>query len=142
MAIQEGTAVVFKNTTAAACRLRDEGGARGPNVDRVIPAGGQVKVKGWKARYLPCSYSAWAKGWVGVFKHPYYAVTDADGKFEIKNAPAGTWRLILWQERVGWVVLKNKDDVGKVIEVKDKGITDLGQILEGRKPFAEPRAAW
>ena len=71
-------------------------------------------------RLLPFSYSCsihpWMKGYVGTFAHPYFAVTDADGNFEIKNAPAGDWRLLVWQEKVGWVIFKNKDNFrGKVI---------------------------
>jgi hypothetical protein len=37
-------------------------------------------------------------GYVRVFDHPYYAVTDKDGKFEIKNAPTGDYRIVYWHE--------------------------------------------
>ena len=37
-----------------------------------------------------CNVHPWMKGQVRVFDHPYFALTDADGKFKIKNAPAGT----------------------------------------------------
>jgi hypothetical protein len=37
-------------------------------------------------------------GYVRVFDHPYYAVTDDDGNFEIKNAPAGKYRIVYWHE--------------------------------------------
>jgi hypothetical protein len=39
---------------------------------------------------------------VAVFKHPYFAVTKADGSFEIKNAPVGTFRLFVWHEAIGY----------------------------------------
>jgi hypothetical protein len=42
------------------------------------------------------------EGFVKVFDNPYYAVTDGDGKFEIKNAPAGKLRVVYWQEKVGY----------------------------------------
>ena len=35
-----------------------------------------------------------------VLDHPYFAVTDAKGYFEIKNAPAGTQKVVVWQEAV------------------------------------------
>ena len=36
-----------------------------------------------------CTIHPWMSGYVRVFDHPYYAVTDDDGNFEIKDAPAG-----------------------------------------------------
>lgn len=41
-------------------------------------------------------------GNVRIFEHPYHAVTDADGRFELKNAPAGKYRLVYWHEKVGF----------------------------------------
>lgn len=45
-----------------------------------------------------CTIHGWMTGYVRVFDHPYYAVTDADGKFEIKNAPVGNFRIVYWHE--------------------------------------------
>jgi hypothetical protein len=42
------------------------------------------------------------KAWVRVFNHPYFALTNTDGVFEIKDAPAGDWRLYVWHEAAGW----------------------------------------
>lgn len=50
-----------------------------------------------------CTIHPWMSGYVRVFDHPYYAVTDEDGKFEIKNAPAGKFRMVIWQEKVGFL---------------------------------------
>jgi hypothetical protein len=33
-------------------------------------------------------------GYVRIFEHPYYAVTDENGNFEIKNAPVGKFRIV------------------------------------------------
>jgi plastocyanin len=49
-----------------------------------------------------CMIHPWMQGWVRVFDHPYYALTDADGKFEIKNAPAGKFRIVYWHETTGY----------------------------------------
>ena len=51
----------------------------------------------WTAKYekpevmvgLRCDIHPWMSAWVGVLDHPYFAVTDAEGKFEIENLPAG-----------------------------------------------------
>jgi hypothetical protein len=45
-----------------------------------------------------CTIHGWMTGYVRIFDHPYYAVTDAEGKFEIKNAPVGKYRLVYWHE--------------------------------------------
>ncbi len=49
--------------------------------------------------YIKCDVHPWMKTWVGVFDHPYYAVTDANGIFSIENIPAGTYEVIAWQEK-------------------------------------------
>lgn len=43
-----------------------------------------------------------AVGYVRVFDHPYAALTDADGRFELRDAPVGKYRLVYWHEKVGF----------------------------------------
>jgi plastocyanin len=43
---------------------------------------------------------SWMSGWIYVFDHPYFAVTDADGSFTIKDVPPGEHVLELWHEPV------------------------------------------
>jgi hypothetical protein len=45
-----------------------------------------------------CTIHGWMTGYVRIFDHPYFAVTDAEGKFEIKNAPVGKYRIVYWHE--------------------------------------------
>ena len=40
----------------------------------------------------------WMNGWIYVFDHPYFAVTDDAGTFTIKDLPAGEHTLELWHE--------------------------------------------
>ena len=46
-----------------------------------------------------CDIHPWMRAWLRVFDHPYFAVTDKDGRFEIEKAPSGRWRLVYWHER-------------------------------------------
>jgi plastocyanin len=47
---------------------------------------------------VKCNVHPWMKGYIAVFKHPYFAVTDKDGSFEIKNLPPGTYTVQAWHE--------------------------------------------
>jgi hypothetical protein len=49
-----------------------------------------------------CTVHPWMAGWVRIFDHPYFAVTDADGHFTIPNAPQGIYRLVVWHESSGF----------------------------------------
>ena len=41
------------------------------------------------------------QSYVGVLEHPYYAVTGADGSFELAPLPAGTYVIEAWHEQYG-----------------------------------------
>ncbi len=43
----------------------------------------------------------WMKAYVYVFRHPYFAVTKADGSFTLTDVPAGTYKLVVWHEKLG-----------------------------------------
>lgn len=44
----------------------------------------------------------WMKGYVVVFDHPYHAVTDRAGRFQLDGVPAGDYRLRAWHETLGY----------------------------------------
>jgi hypothetical protein len=47
---------------------------------------------------LLCNVHPEMSGFVVVVSTPYFAVTDSDGAFEIKNVPPGTYTLKTWSE--------------------------------------------
>jgi len=105
--LREGQPLVVKNSAPIAHNVRWEGSSvKNPGGNEVIPSGGSVTISKLKADRYPvgisCSIHPWMRGTVRVFDHPYFAVTDADGAFEIRNAPAGNWRLFVWHEGSGW----------------------------------------
>jgi len=50
---------------------------------------------------MKCNVHPWMKSCVAVFAHPYFAVSGADGSFEIRNLPAGTYTVEAWHEKYG-----------------------------------------
>lgn len=48
-----------------------------------------------------CNQHPWEKAYVGVLNHPYFAVSDGLGRFEIRNVPPGVYKLVVWHEILG-----------------------------------------
>jgi hypothetical protein len=61
--------------------------------NQLIPSGGAIPFKVPKETAQPvkvvCSIHPWMTAWMLARKNGYYAISDADGKFEIANVPAG-----------------------------------------------------
>jgi len=55
---------------------------------------------------VKCNVHPWMRGYIAVFKHPYFAVTDKNGSFELKDLPAGTYTITVWQEKLGTQIQK------------------------------------
>lgn len=45
-----------------------------------------------------CDIHANMSAYVLVFRHPFFALTDADGRYNIPNVPAGTYNVLVWSE--------------------------------------------
>ena len=43
----------------------------------------------------------WMKAFIAVSDHPYHTVTDAEGVYEIRGVPAGSYTVRLWHEELG-----------------------------------------
>lgn len=50
---------------------------------------------------IKCDLHPWMTAFIVVVSNPYFAVTDANGNYTIDNVPAGTYKLQVWQERLG-----------------------------------------
>jgi hypothetical protein len=50
---------------------------------------------------IKCNQHPWMKAYVGVTRHPFFAVTGADGTFTIKGLPPGTYTLAAWTATFG-----------------------------------------
>lgn len=48
---------------------------------------------------VKCDVHAWMGCWIGVLDHPFYAATDASGKFNIAGLPDGKYTVEVWHEK-------------------------------------------
>lgn len=67
---------------------------------------------------VKCDLHPWMSGSVGVFAHPYFAVTGADGRFELPGLPPGDYEIEAWHERLGTRSLKAKLDAKAILDVE------------------------
>ena len=69
------------------------------------PPQGEAKIKTFSTPeiMLPfkCNLHPWMRAYVNVVPHPFFAVTGADGKFEIKGLPAGDYVIEAVHESFG-----------------------------------------
>jgi hypothetical protein len=135
LAIREGQNVVVKNSAPVTHNIRWIGDGienQGGNV--TIKSGDKADIKDLKAQRLPlsleCNIHGWMKGRLAVVAHPYFAITDEHGNFEIKDAPVGDRKLMIYQETQGYRLgAKGKD--GEPIAVKT-GVNSLGELEMGK----------
>ena len=85
---------------------------------------------------VTCDIHPWMKGYWLVLDSPYFAVTDDQGNFEIKNVPSKAQKVVVWQEAVnkGFVTSPSGDEVN--IKAGDTTTQtfkiDAGKILPGK----------
>ncbi|VTR99875.1 peptidase associated/transthyretin-like domain-containing protein [Tuwongella immobilis] len=82
-----------------------------------------------------CSLHRWMRGFVWAFDHPYSAVTDANGRFEIKHVPAGSeLTFSVWHEQGQLSVPKT----GQPITVPADGTLNLPLTIQMPAPLPTP----
>jgi hypothetical protein len=127
VALRQGQELLVTNTSPLAQGISWVGvkniGARS------LPPGGQFRIDDLVSERLPISIRSLIVpsmiGRIAVFAHPYFAVTDADGAFEIKDAPAGKYRLVIWNNAYNDGV---KGRYGQPITIPARDTLDLGDI--------------
>lgn len=90
----------------------------GQEITRPMPREGVVSLR--------CNAGhVWMNGEMIVAKHPYYAVTDENGNFELTGVPPGNYEIVAWHE--GWRV------------VGESAVYDLATQMRVKRPvFSDP----
>lgn len=84
-----------------------------------------------KPAEVNCDIHNWMKSYWFAAGNPYFAVTDADGNFEIKNVPAGDQKVVVWCEALGPGYLTASS--GDTIAIKGGGETSKEFTLDAAK---------
>lgn len=61
----------------------------------------KVTLKSEAAFKVKCDVHPWMGMWIAVFPHPFFAVTDKTGAYEIKGLPPGKYVVEAWHEKLG-----------------------------------------
>ena len=134
LAVQAGRPVTLKSSDAVAHNVRISF-FNNPSINQIIPGNGSMEKTFEVGESAPsavaCDIHPYMQGFMMVTDHPYVAVTDAEGNFEIKNLPEGEHKFRVWHEGPGYIEKSMKveitagetNDMGK-IKVKEKDLID------------------
>jgi len=133
--LREGQDLVFDNKEKAAPVIR----LRGTSVANQrgnfqVQGEGRETIKGLKQQKLPLVLESNPPdrmvGRLLVVSHPYYALTNADGNFEINLAPIGRHKLMIYHETIVYR-LGQKGKNGEDVELVAGG-ANLGELKMGK----------
>ena len=119
-AVQTGQKIVVKNSDPVLHNVHDTPGnpANKENNVAQTPGGSDLTISFAAPEdflKFKCDVHNWMFAYVTVVDHPYFAVTDKDGKFKISNVPPGKYTIEAAHRKAG--------KVSKEIEVKDGNAT-------------------
>ena len=85
---------------------------------------------------LGCNIHDWMIGYLYVTDAPYFGKTTAQGRVELKDLPAGTYRVRAWHPRLE----ATEESTTQQIEVKDGAPTHVEWALKLKREFRPRRA--
>jgi hypothetical protein len=109
-------------------------GLKNVTLNQMIPPGGTLNLTPDTAERQPgpvaCNIHPWMQAYWMVLDHPYFGVTDEKGNYENKNAPAGSQKVVVWQEAVGFV---SASGAGDEVVIKANDTTEKEWTIDPSK---------
>jgi plastocyanin len=99
LAVTAGTTVDFPNNDKTFHNVFSLSRVRSFDLGRFAP-GRTGSVRFDRSGIVPvfCDIHSHMSAYVLVFSHPFFAVSDADGRYELSTVPPGTYTLMVWSE--------------------------------------------
>jgi plastocyanin len=118
LALQTGQKIIVRNSDNCVHNVHTSPKENDPQNMVQMPGGADLNLTFDKPEpflKFQCDVHPWMFAWVSVFDHPYFAISDKDGKFTIKNVPPGKYTLEAAHRKLGAQTAE--------IEVKDSDAT-------------------
>jgi len=135
LAFMKGTKVKIKSSDAAGHNVNTQSGLNNNKFNLPTQPMGEMDQLFKQAENKPgkvvCDIHGWMSAYMLVASNPYFAVTDANGNFEIKNVPAGDQKVVVWAEGLGPGFVTAP--AGDVVAIKADGETTQDFTLESAK---------
>jgi hypothetical protein len=79
---------------------------------------------------ISCNIHPWVRAYILPRDNPYMAITDDhQGRFEIRNLPAGELEFQAWHESVGYLAAQPEWEMGRFkVDIRPAQTADLGTI--------------
>jgi hypothetical protein len=78
--------------------------------------------KGRRIFTMQCGFHAYMESWALVADHPYYTITDNEGRFQLTDIPAGTYKVKLWHPYI-------RQDIEQTVTIEPNKQTSLKLIV-------------
>jgi len=104
LAVQTGQKIIVKNSDPCVHNIHTKPTANPESNQVQMPGGADLTFTFDKPEpflKFQCDVHPWMFAWVTVVDHPYFAVSDKDGKFTIKNVPPGKYTLEAAHRKLG-----------------------------------------
>lgn len=87
-----------------------------------VPVTQTVKMtKGRRVFTMQCGFHAYMESWALVADHPYYTITDDEGRYQLTDIPPGTYRVKIWHPYL-------REEIERTVTIEPKTQTNLDLV--------------